>query len=159
MKRRIFLVVGVASALLLGLGGCDLYAPQETEHITETSDGVSGTTGTIFVGNAVIVTTDGKVGNLVATLINSDESSHNVAIRDGSSGQELTIVTVGPAESVQVGSPDGETAVLTGLDAIPGSLFPVSFTSGDSSEAALDVPVLTNAIPQYSTLTPAPEAG
>jgi len=45
---------------------------------------------------------------------------------------------------------------MPGLDIVPGSLLPVYFQYGDEEGKELLVPVLTNALESYSTLTPAP---
>ena len=145
----------IAAAILMAMTGCDLYAPQETKYITEASDGVSGTVGSVFVGNAVIVSNAGRVGNLVVTLINQGSSSADVQIAYGSSPQNMTTIPLEPAETKQLGTSDGTLVYFTELDAIPGSLANVGFTAG-SDAVSLQVPVLAGDLPPYNTLTPTP---
>lgn len=142
-------IVGVA---VLGLlAGCDLLAPQGTKNITETADGVNGDIGAIFIGNAVLLTSDPSgTTSLVATLVNQGESNEYVRISTGS-GTET--VTVKPAESVQVGTPDGQSVTFEGLGAKPGSLTFVTFETNTETET-LNVPVLDGSLPQYQDLAP-----
>ncbi|NEN05842.1 hypothetical protein G3T36_08145 [Diaminobutyricibacter tongyongensis] len=153
MKARVLKSVVVATAVLSLLTSCDLFAPQDTLYIKETSDGVSGSTGKVFVGNAVIVTTTGKVGNLVATLVNKDYLPHPVQIQHDVSSESVKL-TLDPAASLQLGTPGNTVVLITNLNATPGSLVPVYFQSGINPGVLLNVPVLTGAQPQYSDLTP-----
>lgn len=148
-RRAAAAIVGVA---VLGLlTGCDLFAPQETKNITETADGVNGDIGAIFIGNAVLLTTDPSgTTSLVATLVNQGEANENVRISTDS-GSET--VTVKPAESVQVGTSDGQSVTFAGLGAKPGSLAFVTFQTSTETET-LNVPVLDGSLPQYQDLAP-----
>ncbi len=154
MKAKITAAVALTCGILVGLSGCDLFAPQETMNIVEASDGVSGTTGEIFVGNAVIITTTGKIGNLVVTLVNRDHLTHPVEIQHGVQQRQTVNLTVGPAASKQLGTPGNTLVFITNLNAMPGSLAPVYFDSGNNTGVLLNVPVLTGAQPPYSDLTP-----
>lgn len=162
MNRRTPARAGAAAALtaalLLLLTGCDLFAPQDTLHIGETSDGVSGTVGEVYVANAVLLTAadgDGPAG-LVASLVNQGTSTQEVGIHT-SAGSET--VSLEPSGVVQLGVPDGETVEFDGLDAKPGALTDVTFEVG-SDTTTLQVPVLDGALAQYSTLVPtAPPTG
>lgn len=148
-RRAAAAIVGVA---VLGLlTGCDLFAPQETKNIQEAADGVSGDIGAIFIGNAVLLTSDpaGQT-NLVATLVNQGDSNEDVRI---STDSGAVTVTVEPAESVQLGTPAGQAVAFQGLGAAPGSLAYVTFETSTQTET-LDVPVLNGALPQYRDLAP-----
>ncbi len=153
MKARVLKSVVVATAVLALLTSCDLFAPQETMYITESSDGVSGSTGKIFVGNAVIITTTGKVGNLVATLVNKDYISHPVQIQHDLNSTPVNL-TLDPVQALQLGTPGNTIVLITNLNATPGSLVPIYFQSGVNPGVLLNVPVLTGAQPPYSDLTP-----
>lgn len=149
-RRRVAAaLVGVA---VLGLlTGCDLLAPQDTKYIQETADGVNGDIGPIFIGNAVLLTAQASSPvSLVATLVNQGESSEEVHIVT-TAGSET--VTVKPSESVQLGTPDGQTVTFDGLDAKPGALAPVTFQTSTMTET-LNVPVLDGSLPQYQDLVP-----
>ena len=148
-RRAAAAIVGVA---VLGLlTGCDLFAPQDTKDIAETADGVNGDIGSIFIGNAVLLTTDSSGStSLVATLVNQGDSKEDVRISTDS-GSET--VTVKPSESVQLGTPDGQTVLFEGLGAKPGSLAYVTFQTSTVTET-LNVPVLDGGLPQYRDLVP-----
>lgn len=149
-RRRVSAaLVGVA---VLGLlTGCDLIAPQDTKYIQETATGVNGDIGPIFIGNAVLLTKhSSSFASLVATLVNQGTSSEDVRIVTHA-GSET--VTVKASESVQVGTPDGETVTFDGLGAQPGSLAPVTFQTSTMTET-LEVPVLDGSLPQYQNLVP-----
>lgn len=149
-RRRVAgVIVGVA---VLGLlTGCDLFAPQDTKYIVETADGVNGDIGAIFIGNAVLLTTDPSGStSLVATLVNQGEKDEDVRISTDS-GSET--VTVKPAESVQLGTSEGQSVLFEGLGAKPGSLAYVTFQTSTETET-LNVPVLDGALPQYQDLAP-----
>jgi hypothetical protein len=156
MIRRKLLTATLSSALgatiLLGLAGCDFFVPQTTETTVETSDGVSGTTGKVFVGNAVLITTDGKVANLVVTLVNHDFVDHSVSIEQTDVGI-LRDVAVPAGGTVQLGTPGNQTVILVTEDALPGSLHALTFTSS-ADPLPLRVPVLDGGLPQYKDLTP-----
>ena len=155
MIRRKLLTATLSSALgatiALGLAGCDFFVPQTTETTVETSDGVSGTTGKVFVGNAVLITTDGKVANLVVTLVNQDFVDHSVSIQQ--TGGVLRNVDVPAGGTVQLGTPGHQTVILVTGDALPGSLYALTFISS-ADPLPLRVPVLDGGLPQYKDLTP-----
>ncbi|MGO4300821.1 hypothetical protein [Leifsonia sp. RAF41] len=151
--RRTAAAAVVAAAALSGLTACDLFAPQDTLEIEEASVGVSATVGDVFVGNAVLVSENGKTANLVATLVNEGPDSQEVRIVP-TGGQTIT-VSLEPRDTQQLGDPPSEETLVTGLDSAPGSLTTVSFTSGGQS-VGLQVPVVTGALAPYGTLTPSP---
>ncbi len=163
-RLRGVLALLVGAAVLTGLTGCDLFAPQETLHNGETSDGVSGTTGAIQVANAVLITSNGAAGNLVATLVNTGGDAQEVRIQLGSSSGSTQTQTVKAkaAQATQLGQPGGDIVLFRGVDLAPGSLESMYFQAGNSSGVQLDVPVLTGAQEPYHTLTPekvSPTAG
>ncbi|WP_025158154.1 hypothetical protein [Leifsonia aquatica] len=139
-------------ALLLLLTGCDLFAPQDTLHIEETSDGVSGTVGDLYVGNAVVLTAADGTGpaGLVASLVNQGTSPLDVSIHT-TSGSDA--VALAPSGVVQLGVPDGQTIEFDGLDAKPGGLTDVTFENG-AETLTLEVPVLDGGLTQYRDLVP-----
>ena len=152
-KRRLTATLSAVAAVVIafGLSGCDMFVPQTTETTVETSDGVSGTTGKVFVGNAVLITTDGKVANLVVTLVNQDFVEHSVSIQQ--TGGVLRKVDVPAGGTVQLGTPGHQTVILVTGDALPGSLYALTFISS-ADPLPLRVPVLDGGLPQYKDLTP-----
>lgn len=153
--RRAAAVTVIAAAALSGLTACDLFAPQDTLDIEEASVGVSATVGDVFVGNAVLVSNDGKTANLVATLVNEGPDTQTVTIIP--TGGQTIHVSLKPRDILKLGDPPSDETLVTGLDAIPGSLTTVSVTSGGQS-VGLEVPVVTGSLAPYGTLTPAPSS-
>src|SRR6185437_4307942 len=76
--RRAAAVTVIAAAALSGLTACDLFAPPDTLDIEEASVGVSAAVGDVFVGNAVLVSENGKTANLVVTLVNQGPDTQKV---------------------------------------------------------------------------------
>ncbi|WP_345762022.1 hypothetical protein [Diaminobutyricibacter sp. McL0608] len=152
------LSAAVGATIALSLAGCDFFVPQTTETTVETSDGVSGQTGKVFVGNAVLVTgEEGQLSNLVVTLVNEDFVDHDVSIQDVAAGAaRLVIVPAG--STVQLGTPDNQKVLFVTVDSPPGSLHPLTFMT-TNSPLHLAVPVLDGGLPQYKDLTPPAVSG
>jgi hypothetical protein len=152
--RRTVGAVALAAALAGGLTACDLFAPQDTLDIEEASVGSSATVGDVFVGNAVLVTSDdGATANLVVTLVNQGNDTQQVEIAP-SGGKSIT-VSLDPRDTQQLGDPPDDESLVSDLNSAPGSLTTVTVTSGGDS-VGLQVPVVTGALPPYGTLTPEP---
>lgn len=154
LARRAAVSVALAAATLGGLTACDLFAPQDTLYIEEASVGVSATVGNVFVGNAVLVAGDGDTANLVTTLVNTGGATEKVTITPNG-GQSID-VTLKPRQTKHIGNPPGEESLVTGVKGKPGSLTAVSVTSGGNS-VGLQVPIVTEALQPYGTLTPVPQ--
>jgi hypothetical protein len=153
VRARFAASIVLAIAVTLGTAGCGFLAPQSTTRHYDASDGVSGNVGDIAVRNALIVTGDGTVGNLVVTLVNSGAVSHRVQIERGTTG-ESQYVTVGAGETKELGSKDDTIILFRQLNSIPGSLYPVYFQYGAQTGLPLRVPVLDGGLPEYADLTP-----
>lgn len=151
--RRALAAGVVAAAALSGLTACDLFAPQDTEHIVEASVGASAKVGQVFVGNAVLVSGDHHTANLVATLVNEAPDSQEILIVPAA-GQRIS-VSLSPHGMRRLGDPPNGESLVTGLDATPGALATVTVTSAGQS-VGLQVPVVSQALPPYGTLTPSP---
>ena len=146
------LAAAVGAMIAFGLAGCDFFVPQTTETTVETSDGVSGHTGKVFVGNAVLISGDaGQLSNLVVTLSNLDFVDHDVSIK-GAAGVPRS-VTVPAGGDVQVGTPGNATFLFVTVHSPPGSLYPLTFAAGDAP-LHLEVPVLDTSLPPYKDLGP-----
>lgn len=152
-KSAAVLVAGIA--VITALSGCSLVAPQETLNVQETAEGVNGTVGSVFVGNAVLLTPkEGTPTSLVATLVNSSDSNEQVQVITSAGN---AIVTVPANGNLKLGSAAGKKVVFEGLGAKQGSLASVAFTSG-SDAITLRVPVLGGQLEQYKNLVPSPVA-
>lgn len=157
MKARVAASVVLALAVAIGTAGCGLIAPQATTKHYDASDGVSGNVGQIDVRNAFVVT-DGSVGNLVVTLVNTDSKSHRVAISSGTSSSAAAEITVQPGQVKLVGTqPDKASAsnvFIAPFHSLPGSLYPVYFQYGDETGVKLQIPVLDGGLSDYKDLVP-----
>lgn len=158
VKARIAASVVLAVGVALATAGCNLVAPQATRKIYDASDGVGATIGDLAIRNAMIISDDGEQGTLVVTLVNSTDESLSVEVQyEGSAGRTSDIVDAVPGRT-EVRPDSTEAVEMNGIDSIPGSLLPVYFQYGSEEGKELLVPVLTNALEAYSTLTPAPSA-
>ncbi|KQV08437.1 hypothetical protein ASC63_08365 [Leifsonia sp. Root112D2] len=159
MRGRIAASIVLTAAVVLGATGCTLISPQTTTEHYDASDGVSGSVGNIDVRNAILISDNGTSANLLVTLVNQDTKSHRVKIQSTTGGDSTNeFVTVEPGATRVVGTSDDEAVVFSNIDAKPGTLHKVYFQYGSETGLQLLVPVLTNGLPAYSTLTPTPVA-
>lgn len=154
MKARIIVSVVVATGILLGTSGCNLLAPQSTTAKYDASDGVSGNVGDLAIRNAMLLSDDGNIANLVVTVVNSGDSAHSLNVQYDDGTEKFTQeVNVDANSSVTFGTPDAPT-VTVAADVAPGSLFPVFFQYGNKTGVEVLVPVLDGSLEEYSTLLP-----
>jgi hypothetical protein len=156
VRARIAASVVLAVGIVLGTAGCNLIAPQATLTKYDASDGVSGSVGDIDVRNAILISDNGKTGNLVVTLVNNGSKPHRVEVQHGTSKKVDEFVTVEPGQVKKVGADNTRQVQLTGMDTKAGALYPVYFQYGSETGLRLLVPVLTNGLPEYSTYTSTP---
>ncbi|AMB59302.1 hypothetical protein [Microterricola viridarii] len=155
MKARIAASVLLAAGLLVGTAGCNLVAPQATTKHYDASDGVSANIGTVDVRNAIVVSDDGELGNLVVTFVNTGAERAKVTVQYDSAGKKTTeTVTLDANSSTQIGQPGGDDVTLEKMGVRPGALIPIFFQSGEAEGKELLVPVLTTQLEEYSTLAP-----
>jgi hypothetical protein len=158
VKARVATSVALALAVAFGTAGCGFVAPQATTKHYDASDGVGGSVGAIDIRNALIITDakGGTVGNLVATLVNTDSKSHRVAI--SADGSSKAYVTVQPGQVKKLGEdPENGSAsnvLIPEFTGKPGALFPVYFQYADNTGANLKVPVLDGALTEYKNMVP-----
>jgi hypothetical protein len=159
VRARIAATVVLAAGILIGTTGCGLIAPQATQLQYDPSDGVGADVGEVDIRNALLIADeDGASATLVASLVNRGDESHRVSVQyEGNAGKVTEEVTVPARSSIVLGGDEGPTLTLREIEAQPGSLFPVFFQYGEETGAELLVPVLTNALEEYSTLAPTPE--
>ncbi|KZX21310.1 hypothetical protein ACH61_01586 [Rathayibacter tanaceti] len=158
VKARIAASVVLAVGVALATAGCNLVAPQATRKIYDPSDGVGATIGDLAIRNAMIISEDGEQGTLVVSIVNSGSESQTLEVQyDSSSGRTSAEAELVPGRT-EIGPDSSESVEMSDLDTVPGSLLPVYFQYGSEEGKELLVPVLTNALEAYSTLTPAPSA-
>jgi hypothetical protein len=158
VKARLAASVVLAVGVAFATAGCNLVAPQATRAIYDPSDGVGATVGDVSIRNAMIISEDGEVGTLVVSLVNDTDETVSVEVQyEASTGRTSDTVDAVPGRT-EVRPDSTESVTMEGLDTLPGSLFPVYFQYGSEEGKELLVPILTNALEAYATLTPAPSA-
>jgi len=155
VRARVLLSVLLTAGILLGTSGCNLLAPQSTTKHYDASDGVSGNVGDLQVRNAIVLSTDGKTGSLLVTVVNASDSAHSLSVQyTAATGKVTQQVTLKPQSSTAIGTTGGPVITLENIDAPLGSLFPVYFQYGTETGLQLLAPVLDGTLSQYSTLLP-----
>ncbi|MGO4104185.1 hypothetical protein AB4Y63_09560 [Leifsonia sp. YAF41] len=159
MRARIAASVVLAAGILLGTSACNLFAPQATTIHYDASDGVSGNVGDLAIRNAIVISDNGELGNLLVTVVNSGKTSQDLKIQyEAKGGKKVSQEVEIPANSsIPIGDPGYPSVQLERIDTIPGALLPMFFQYGEETGVELLVPVLTNQLPQYKTLAPTPE--
>ncbi|AZS37602.1 hypothetical protein CVS47_02242 [Microbacterium lemovicicum] len=156
MKSRLIASVALGAAVLLGSTGCSLISPQATLIQYAPSDGVEVMgTGALKVRNVLVVANEaGTAGNLVAAIVNESDEPQTLDI-DVDNGTITDSIRVPANSTVSLGTAEDEPLLLEGIDAQPGSLLPIYFTSGDQGSLA-QVPVLDNTLEYLRDLAPTP---
>lgn len=167
MKSRRLASLALVAAVLVGTSGCTLISPQATLIPYAPADGVSASTGSVEIRNAVFVSDDGETGNFLAALVNDSEDAQRLEIVVGTgASQSSETVVLPPFTSVSLGAEpyDGwvgegfmegtEPILFTDLDTIPGATVPVYFQAGDAEGSLVQVPVLTGEIEYYAPFAP-----
>ncbi|QEE62208.1 hypothetical protein FVA74_11960 [Salinibacterium sp. dk2585] len=153
MRARTVATVALSASIALVATGCTFITPQATTQNYDPSDGVGATIGDVKVLNAVVISDNGENGNLIAGFANNGTKRTRIVIQfEGADGKQDRTVTVAPGEVKSVGSE--ELFELEGIDAEPGSLFPIFVQHGAETGKQLLVPVLTDALPEYADLAP-----
>lgn len=152
MKARVAASIVLALSLSVGMAGCTLITPQATTHHYDASDGVGGSVGSIDVRNALIIAdSQGKVGNLVVTFVNTSDKPHRVTVQHGSSNHYVTVPAFGVKK---IGAKGTKRVLITNLGAKPGALTDVFFQYSDETGVQLSVPVLDGSQPEYADYKP-----
>lgn len=155
MRARIAASVVLAAGILLGTSACNLFAPQATTNTYDASDGVSGNVGDLAIRNAVLISDNGELGNLLVTVVNDGASAQNLEIQYTSGGKKTTQeVEIAANSTIPIGDKGHPSVVLENIDTIPGALLPVFFQYGNETGVELLVPVLTSSLSEYSTFAP-----
>lgn len=159
MRARVLVSIAVAASIALGTAGCEFMTEAGTTKGYDASDGVSTSVGAVDVRNAILLTKTGERARLVASLVNTADSTRRVTIEPGDhAGQSVTVVVPGNS-SVDLGStaPTAPEVVFPRLGSKPGSLARVYFTYPGAAGKSIQVPVLNGAMQAYSTLLPTPQ--
>lgn len=158
MKARLAVSAVLVALLAVGTSGCTFMTPQVTTIAYDASDGVGTTVGDIQVLNALLVSEDGENASLIVSLHNSSAYGVQVKVQyENATNTKVDESVFVNARSVNsLGAAGPSDVVLTGIDAPPGSLFPVFFQYGDETGSELWLPVLEPK-DAYKGLAPAPK--
>ena len=155
MRARIAASVVLAAGILLGTSACGFYAPQATLMHYNASDGVSGDVGDIHIRNALLISSDGELANLIVSVVNPTDTAQSLLVQYVSStGKVSQEVAVEANTTVTFGTDGAPSVILENIDSPTGSLFPVFFQYGEATGVELLLPVLTATQDEYSTLLP-----
>lgn len=146
MKHRLA-AAAAAAALTVALAGCNFLTPQATTVEYDAADGVSGSTGTVEIRNALLVQEDG-LASLAVTFVNNGGAT-TLEIDVAGSTQQISV----DEGLTAYGFPDGEQLVFP-LDVMPGSLADVVFQADGADSEALQLQVFSTESVGYETLGP-----
>ena len=154
MRSRLT-AIAAAAVLIASLTGCTFSATQSTRQAYDPSDGIGTGVGDVQVRNALLISDDGEAATLSVNIINS--GVQNVALQvswETEAGRTSENVYVRAGSTLSLGT-STNPLTLSGVDAAPGSLFPVFFQYGEVPGSEINVPVLDGSLEEYADLGPA----
>ena len=153
MKARLAASAALALGIAIGGSGCAMITSQATTEKYDASDGVAADVGTLDIRNILVVSEDGRDGNLVMTVVNTGEDDVTLEVQavDGNASAELDIDA---GETISLGTDQEDPLLLEGIDAEVGSLVPLYFQYDTEEGAEVKVPVLDGRLPEYQDLVP-----
>lgn len=149
----------VVVAAGLGLSGCAMLSPVQTQIPYQPAAGVAVDLGPIRIDNLLVVAPlKGGPGTVSASIVNSTGQEVAVQFADVTS-QSTARVTAAPGVATQVSAP-GSTVQLAQVSSAPGSNITLDVTTAATGTAVVTVPVLaTQAFLQDLQPTPMPTTG
>lgn len=163
MRARRAASVVLAAAVLLSTAGCTFFAPQTTLKPIDPSDGVNTQIGDVYIRNVLLLAGESGDVSLLANVVNETDNGVNVTFQyqgkdsDGVSGKVDNSIFANPGKASSVGGENDPRIILSGVEAKPGTLFPVFVQYGDKTGKQLLVPVLDGTLKPYNELLPTPE--
>ncbi|MCD2499306.1 MULTISPECIES: DNA modification methylase [Microbacterium] len=157
MNTRALASIALGAAIILGTTGCSMISPQATTIPYSAAEGVNvpNASGPVLVRNAFFITGEDAV-NLVAVFVNdtAEDQTATVAV-DGVAAPLKVSVPAGERVSYGI---DGEHLEVPGLNTVAGDTVKVTFTSGDGTSEAVEVPVLDGTLEYLEEAVPTPSA-
>ena len=146
-----------AALVVVGLTGCTFMTPQATVDHYDPSDGINVTVGELEVRNALLLSADGTTARLLVSIDNPTKYGVQVKVQyeNADSAKVDDSLYVNAHSVASFGGADDTRITLTGIDARPGSLFPVFVQYDDVTGKQLWLPVLNGALSEYADLVPA----
>ena len=157
MKVRVFVAAALAMGVALGTTGCNLLQPQATRVQYDPSDGVGLNLGSIDLENILVISEDGKDGNLLISVANS--TGKDVTLRLGfvsgaSMAEGAVTVPSNQLAPTSWGADKEERIILGGINTMPGGLLQMAFAADNGEIKTILVPVLNSELPEYKGLAP-----
>jgi hypothetical protein len=150
--------IALAALIVAGLSGCTFTAPQTNQQPYDPSDGFGEDIGDLGIRNAILVSEDGETGNLAMDVVNSGSTNAALVLSwEGVAGRAERNIYI-PANQTESLGDEANRVILEGIDAVPGSLFPVYIQYGDVEGKEMLVPVLDGELEEYADLVPEPSA-
>ena len=116
---------------------------------------MSGDVGEIHIRNALLLSTDGELANLVVSVVNPTDTVQSLLVQyESNTGKVSQQVPVEANTTVTFGTDGAPSVILENMNSQPGSLFPVYFQYADETGIELLLPVLDGMQGEYSTLLP-----
>lgn len=170
-RPLVALAVVAAAATTGGCAISPVVNDASTEILYAPSDGVEGEVGRALVRNALLIgQSEEGPARLYAVVVNEHDDEALTVDVTARNGLEVQVVAP-PNSNVPIGGdqvedsplyrvlpPDAAlvgTPVADPVDAVPGELVPVTFSSGGEEEVLM-VPLLDGSLPEYQTLLPTP---
>lgn len=151
MQPRLAAAAAAAVVVAFAATGCNILPPQATTIDYDASDGVSGSTGTVDIHNAMLIgDPDGDAFNLAVTFTNEGEATV-VEVRVDDQSQQVRV-----SEGVTTfGFPDEEQLIFPQTGELPfGSLRNVSFQADGAEPVGLGVPMISTDVVGYEEFGP-----
>lgn len=152
MQPRLAAAAVAAAVVAIAATGCNILTPQATTIQYDPSDGVSGSTGTVEMHNAMLVgEPNGDSVSLVVTFSNSGEATlvevrYDEAVEQVRVGEGLTILGT-----------DEQLVMPRGDDLVFGDRQNVSFQADGATPTGIEVPTISTEVIGYETLAPSAE--
>ncbi|GAB2467487.1 hypothetical protein [Xylanimonas ulmi] len=149
-RTRITRLSVLAAAGALTLGAC---APAMTAHEYAPSDGsrVTVTSELRGVNLLVVAAQEGGEGAVQGALVNHTDQAETFTL--AVDGAAPVRVTVEAAQTVYLGTADGEQVTLDAVAKAPGSFLPATLEVGGQSQE-FQLPVMDAAAPEYADVAP-----
>lgn len=154
MRARAVAAIALSGALALGLSGCTMWMHVETARTYNPSDGENFTVGDLELRNVLVVTEDGKLGNLIATAVNLTGSDIDFTVQWKADGAYHEVELTADANGRTSFGVD-EQVTLEPLGEPAGSLLELVVHVSDTQKG-VRVPVLDATLVEYQDAIPTP---
>lgn len=149
-------LVAAALVAVVGLSGCQVMSPIQTNVPYQPGDGVAVDLGEVQIRNLVVVSSaKGEVGTLSGMVVNQGDSRVTITFATGADGISASAVAPADSQTRLSGVQGGGAVSLSAIAAAPGGIVKIMISTPASGGSEVSVPVLP---PDgyYATITPEP---